>query len=220
MPDSVQKVGAKNRRTARQPPAKPALGIQQQQQQEQQQQQHHHHQQQQQQQQQQVDGEVRGQPEPQKRPKPDRKHPDTVAVFIGRIPKLARPKDLKDAVTERHVKVVHVVWKGAKGYAFVYLALQAGDSEASLCSKLQVKWALLLLWTATNACVRGQVRPQCGPLTIGPRSGRFGKSHFLGALSKWFSEREYVDKVLKMPNARGPSRQPPAGVRCPPQYQV
>ena len=62
---------------------------------------------------------------------------NNVGIFIGRIPRTARVKDLKDVLGERDVKVVNLVWKGMKGFAFVYLELEAGCSEESLCGKLQ-----------------------------------------------------------------------------------
>jgi len=62
---------------------------------------------------------------------------NNVGIFIGRIPRTARVKDLKDVLGERDVKVVNLVWKGMKGFAFVYLELEPGCSEDSLCCKLQ-----------------------------------------------------------------------------------
>ena len=60
----------------------------------------------------------------------------SVGYFIGRIPKFARVKDLKDVIAERGVKVVSLAWKGMKGFAFVDVELENEETEASISAKL------------------------------------------------------------------------------------
>ena len=60
----------------------------------------------------------------------------TVGLFVGRIPKSARVKDLKDALADRPVHVVSLTWKGMKGFAFIDVEIAEGESEASVLAKL------------------------------------------------------------------------------------
>lgn len=46
-------------------------------------------------------------------------------LYVGKIPKSARVTDLKDVLHERGVKAKQLVWKGGRGFAFLYF----GDTE-------------------------------------------------------------------------------------------
>lgn len=45
---------------------------------------------------------------------------DRPMLYIGKVPKDARVRDLKDAIIERGIKPKELRWKGFKGYAFIY----------------------------------------------------------------------------------------------------
>lgn len=57
-------------------------------------------------------------------------------VFVGRIPRQARTKDLRDAVLERGLKPSNISWKGVKGFAFMYFD-GSKLSESELLAKLK-----------------------------------------------------------------------------------
>ena len=71
---------------------------------------------------------------PLKKPK---NHLSTVGVFIGKIPRGTRVKELKETVTNRGIKPVNVLWKGAKGYAMIYFEKKDDITTHDLCSKLK-----------------------------------------------------------------------------------
>ena len=44
----------------------------------------------------------------------------TGGIFVGRIPKTTRVRELKDAILSRSLRANNLVWKGFKGFAFLY----------------------------------------------------------------------------------------------------
>ena len=58
-------------------------------------------------------------------------------MFIGKIPRGTRVKELKEAVTNQGIKPVNVLWKGAKGYAMIYFEKKDDITTHDLCSKLK-----------------------------------------------------------------------------------
>ena len=61
----------------------------------------------------------------------------TVGVFIGKIPRGTRVKELKELITERGIRPVNVLWKGAKGYAMIYFEKKDDVTSEDLCAKLK-----------------------------------------------------------------------------------
>ena len=45
---------------------------------------------------------------------------ESIGIFVGRIPRTARVKELKEAIQERGLRTNNLVWKGVKGFAFLY----------------------------------------------------------------------------------------------------
>lgn len=61
----------------------------------------------------------------------------TVGVFVGKIPRGTRVKELKDVIVERGVRPVNIQWKGGKGYAMVYCEKKEDTTSESLVEKLK-----------------------------------------------------------------------------------
>jgi len=69
-------------------------------------------------------------------------------VFVGRIPRQARTKDLRDAVLERGLKPATISWKGVKGFAFIYFDIKTnglanGDDLMEKLKDLKIGETLL-----------------------------------------------------------------------------
>merc|ERR1712156_944551 len=54
------------------------------------------------------------------KPKKQKQYPATVSVFVGKIPRGTRVKELKEVIIAKGVKPVNILWKGGKGYALIY----------------------------------------------------------------------------------------------------
>ena len=54
------------------------------------------------------------------KPKKQKECPDTVSVFVEKIPRGTRVEELKEAIIAKGVKPFNIFWKGGKGYALIY----------------------------------------------------------------------------------------------------
>ncbi len=62
---------------------------------------------------------------------------NSYGIFIGRIPRGTRVKELKEAVVEKSgARPYNIVWKGAKGFALLYFNKKECSTSDELCSKL------------------------------------------------------------------------------------
>ena len=50
------------------------------------------------------------------KPKKQKQYPATVSVFVGKIPRGTRVKELKEVIIAKGVKPINILWKGGKGY--------------------------------------------------------------------------------------------------------
>ena len=72
-----------------------------------------------------------------KRTQNHRNH-DSIGIFVGRIPRTARVKELKDAIQERGLRTNNLVWKGVKGFAFLYFDRSHTKlNEEEICLQLK-----------------------------------------------------------------------------------
>ena len=63
---------------------------------------------------------------------------ESIGIFVGRIPRTARVKELKDAIQERGLRTNNLVWKGVKGFAFLYFdKSHTNMSEEEICLQLK-----------------------------------------------------------------------------------
>merc|ERR1712150_312391 len=70
--------------------------------------------------------------------KKPKSHNTTVGVFIGKIPRGTRVKELKETIIDRGVRPVNVLWKGAKGYAMIYFEKKNDEvTSQDLCAQLK-----------------------------------------------------------------------------------
>ena len=70
--------------------------------------------------------------------KKPKSHNSTVGVFIGKIPRGTRVKELKETIIDRGVRPVNVLWKGAKGYAMIYFEKKNDEvTSQDLCTQLK-----------------------------------------------------------------------------------
>ena len=70
--------------------------------------------------------------------KKPKSHNSTVGVFIGKIPRGTRVKELKETIIDRGVRPVNVLWKGAKGYAMIYFEKKNEEvTSQDLCAQLK-----------------------------------------------------------------------------------
>ena len=70
--------------------------------------------------------------------KKTKSHYTTVGVFIGKIPRGTRVKELKETIIDRGVRPVNVLWKGAKGYAMIYFEKKNDEiTSQDLCAQLK-----------------------------------------------------------------------------------
>ena len=61
-----------------------------------------------------------------------------MGVFIGKIPRGTRVKELKETIIDRGVRPVNVLWKGAKGYAMIYFEKKNEEvTSQDLCAQLK-----------------------------------------------------------------------------------
>jgi len=60
-----------------------------------------------------------------------------VSVFVGKIPRGTRVKELKEVIVEKGIKPVNILWKGGKGYALVYCEKKDVPSSEELYEKLK-----------------------------------------------------------------------------------
>merc|ERR1712021_157140 len=71
------------------------------------------------------------------KPKKQKQYPATVSVFVGKIPRGTRVKELKEVIIAKGVKPVNILWKGGKGYALVYCEKKDVPSSEELFEKLK-----------------------------------------------------------------------------------
>lgn len=72
-----------------------------------------------------------------KRSQNHRNH-ESIGIFVGRIPRTARVKELKDAIQERGLRTNNLVWKGVKGFAFLYFDKSHTKlTEEEICLQLK-----------------------------------------------------------------------------------
>jgi hypothetical protein len=63
---------------------------------------------------------------------------ESIGIFVGRIPRTARVKELKDAIQERGLRTNNLVWKGVKGFAFLYFDKSHTTlTEEEICIQLK-----------------------------------------------------------------------------------
>merc|ERR1711981_1186950 len=63
---------------------------------------------------------------------------ESIGIFVGRIPRTARVKELKDAIQERGLRTNNLVWKGVKGFALLYFdKAHTNLSEDEICIQLK-----------------------------------------------------------------------------------
>ena len=66
------------------------------------------------------------------------KNHESIGIFVGRIPRTARVKDLKEAIQQRGLRTNNLVWKGVKGFAFLYFdKTHTKLSEEEICNQLK-----------------------------------------------------------------------------------
>ena len=69
---------------------------------------------------------------------PNNRNPESIGIFVGRIPRTARVKELKEAIQERGLRTNNLVWKGVKGFAFLYFDKSHTKlTEEEICLKLK-----------------------------------------------------------------------------------
>ena len=71
------------------------------------------------------------------KPKKQKQYPATVSVFVGKIPRGTRVKELKEVIIAKGVKPVNILWKGGKGYALIYCEKKDVPSSEELFEKLK-----------------------------------------------------------------------------------
>jgi len=71
---------------------------------------------------------------PARKPK---QYPATVSVFVGKIPRGTRVKELKEVILSKGVKPLNILWKGSNGYALIYVEKKEVASGEELFSKLK-----------------------------------------------------------------------------------
>ena len=69
---------------------------------------------------------------------PNNRNQESIGIFVGRIPRTARVKELKEAIQERGLRTNNLVWKGVKGFAFLYFDKSHTKlTEEEICLKLK-----------------------------------------------------------------------------------
>ena len=69
---------------------------------------------------------------------PNSRNQESIGIFVGRIPRTARVKELKEAIQERGLRTNNLVWKGVKGFAFLYFDKSHTKlTEEEICLKLK-----------------------------------------------------------------------------------
>lgn len=66
-----------------------------------------------------------------------KQYPATVSVFVGKIPRGTRVKELKEVIVAKGVKPLNILWKGGKGYALVYAEKKEIATPDELYAKLK-----------------------------------------------------------------------------------
>ena len=69
--------------------------------------------------------------------KKQKQYSATVSVFVGKIPRGTRVKELKEVIVAKGIKPVNILWKGGKGYALVYCEKKDVPSSEELFEKLK-----------------------------------------------------------------------------------
>jgi len=60
-----------------------------------------------------------------------------VSVFVGKIPRGTRVKELKEVIIAKGVKPINILWKGGKGYALIYCEKKEVPTSDELFEKLK-----------------------------------------------------------------------------------
>merc|ERR1712203_254152 len=68
------------------------------------------------------------------KPKKQKQYPATVSVFVGKIPRGTRVKEL---IIAKGVKPINILWKGGKGYALIYCEKKEVPTSDELFEKLK-----------------------------------------------------------------------------------
>merc|ERR1719464_1981346 len=71
------------------------------------------------------------------KPKKQKQYPATVSVFVGKIPRGTRVKELKEVLIAKGVKPINILWKGGKGYALIYCEKKEVPTSDELFEKLK-----------------------------------------------------------------------------------
>jgi len=71
------------------------------------------------------------------KPKKQKQYPATVSVFVGKIPRGTRVKELKEVIIAKGVKPINILWKGGKGYALIYCEKKEVPTSDELFEKLK-----------------------------------------------------------------------------------
>jgi hypothetical protein len=71
------------------------------------------------------------------KPKKQKQYPATVSVFVGKIPRGTRVKELKEVIIAKGVKPINILWKGGKGYALIYCEKKDVPTSDELFEKLE-----------------------------------------------------------------------------------
>ena len=66
-----------------------------------------------------------------------KQYPPTVSVFVGKIPRGTRVKELKDVIIAQGIKPINILWKGGKGYALIYCEKKDISTSDELHEKLK-----------------------------------------------------------------------------------
>lgn len=61
---------------------------------------------------------------------------NTVGIFVGRIPRGTRVKELKEVIVARGIRPQNIVWKGVKGFALIYFDKKECPTSEDICEKL------------------------------------------------------------------------------------
>ena len=60
-----------------------------------------------------------------------------MSVFVGKIPRGTRVKELKEVIIAKGVKPINILWKGGKGYALIYCEKKEVPTSDELFEKLK-----------------------------------------------------------------------------------
>ena len=70
-------------------------------------------------------------------PKKPKQYAASICVFIGKIPRGTRVKELKDVIIAKGIKPINILWKGGKGYALIYCEKKEITTSEQVCDKLK-----------------------------------------------------------------------------------